>query len=132
MNQKLDDIVSRLKKANNSLHTALETSPRSAVVIAGIIKNFEFNFELTWKSMKRLLQEHGIEATSPRQVFASAYQLKFISEDRKWIQMLDDRNLTVHTYDEEFAKAMLKRIEEIYLKIFDDVLKVLESQETLP
>lgn len=40
---------------------------------AGIVQNFEFTFELTWKSMQRFLKRKGVQSASPNQVIRSAF-----------------------------------------------------------
>lgn len=128
MNKKLEDSLANLKRANASLHAALTASPRNSLVVSAIIKNFEFNFELSWKAMHRLLMHHGITSSTPRQSIAEAYRKGFLNVDDIWIKMIEDRNLTVHTYDESFANEMSKRIEGQYLSLFDDFLSFLQSE----
>ncbi len=128
MNKKLEDSLANLRRANASLHAAVTANPRSSLIVSAIIKNFEFNFELSWKAMRRLLMHHGITASSPRQSIAEAYRKGFLNVDDVWIRMIEDRNLTVRTYDENFANEMSKRIEEQYLSLFDDFLSLLQSE----
>ncbi|WP_281179271.1 nucleotidyltransferase substrate binding protein [Vulcanibacillus modesticaldus] len=35
-----------------------------------------------------------------------------------WIDMINDRNLTSHTYNEETAKLIYERIKNKYIKLF--------------
>jgi nucleotidyltransferase substrate binding protein (TIGR01987 family) len=128
MDQRLFDTLSNLRRANASLHLALQTSPRNPLVVAAIIKNFEFNYELSWKAMRRLLAFHGVVTSSPRQALGEGYQKRFIDDEKVWISMIEDRNLTVHTYDETFARLMAKRVEENYLGPFDALLQRLELE----
>ena len=51
---------------------------------AGIIKSFEYCFELSWKMMKRLLSERGIVVNSPRETFRQAAAEGFISNLDLW------------------------------------------------
>ena len=39
----------------------------------GVIQRFEFTFELFWKALKIFLQEKGILARTPRDVFKEAF-----------------------------------------------------------
>jgi nucleotidyltransferase substrate binding protein (TIGR01987 family) len=132
MDQRLVDSLDNLSRVNASLHLALQASPRSALVVAGIIKNFEFNYELSWKALRRLLAFHGVVTSSPRQAITEGYRKKFIDNEKTWLEIIEDRNLTVHTYDETFALLMAKRIEAKYLGQFDVLLRRLEQEVASP
>jgi len=45
--------------------------------------------------------------------------------------MIEDRNLTVHTNDENFAREMAERIETMYLPNFDVFFQRLTSEVSL-
>jgi nucleotidyltransferase substrate binding protein (TIGR01987 family) len=128
MTAKLKDSVSNLARAHSSLREALAVMPRTAVIRSAIIKNFEFNYELAWKSLKRYLEYQGIQTTTPRQVIAEAYRMGVITSDAVWLAMIQDRNLSVHTYDENLSKEMVQRIEENYTPIFDHLVQYLASE----
>jgi nucleotidyltransferase substrate binding protein (TIGR01987 family) len=91
---------------------------------AGIIQAFEFCFELGWKSLQKKAQSEGLAIGSPRRALEYALQSGAIStkDEPQWVQMLEDRNLTVHAYDEEVAKAILRRIPG-YAKLFQSLQK---------
>lgn len=74
---------------------------------AGIIQAFEYCFELSWKIMKRLLDERGKVANSPKEAFRMAALENFISDPELWFDFLKKRNLTVHTYNQGDADEVL-------------------------
>lgn len=74
---------------------------------AGTIQAFEYCFELVWKTMKRLLEERGKIANSPREAFRMAALEGFISDPELWFDFLRKRNLTVHTYNQEEANEVI-------------------------
>ena len=74
---------------------------------AGTIQAFEYCFELLWKSMKRLLEERGRVANSPRETFRMAALEGFIKDPEVWFDFIKKRNLTVHTYREEDAATVI-------------------------
>ena len=84
---------------------------------AGTIHAFEFCFELTWKVMKKLLQERGKIANSPKEVFRMAALEGFIDNLDLWFDFLQKRNLTTHTYEETEAEKVLQVLEVFSLKI---------------
>jgi nucleotidyltransferase substrate binding protein (TIGR01987 family) len=124
----IQDSLVNLQKANQSLRNAVGTLPRNAVIVSAIVKNFEFNFELSWKAMKRLLSHHGLPTTTPRQAISETFRKGFIDSESTWLAMIEDRNLTVHTYDEAFALEMATRIESEYLPLFDSFLSCLTKE----
>lgn len=93
-----------------ALHTELTEVERDA-----LIQRFEFSFEIVWKVAKDYLSvEEGIDAASPKKVIRSCREVGLLDEAdaRLALVMADDRNLTAHTYDEEFAQQMVVRIVE--------------------
>ena len=54
----------------------------------------------------------GIDSASPRRVIRSCRELGLLDEQetKLALQMSDDRNLIVYTYDEEFAEVLAGRI----------------------
>lgn len=75
----------------------------------GAIQRFEYTFELAWKVLKDFLEAEGatIIPLTPRQVIKDAFAAGIISDGQAWIDMLDQRNLLSHNYDEQvFGKAV--------------------------
>lgn len=91
------------------------------------IKRFEFTVELAWKSIQKFLREEGIICRSPKECLKEAFKLSLVEDDPRWIEMLEDRNLTVHTYDEKTADEVYQRLPR-YLTILED----LKEKLTLP
>jgi nucleotidyltransferase substrate binding protein, HI0074 family len=88
-----------------------------AILRDATIQRFEFSFELAWKTMQRYLQHQGVEANGPRQTLKQAFVAGLIAsaEDADiWLAMLDDRNLTTHTYRESLAETIAAHIREHY------------------
>ena len=78
-----------------------------------LIQRFEYSTEAFWKYLKAYLQtEHNLSANSPREVIRTGLFAKLYSEktSQELLQMLDDRNLTIHTYVEELADSIAPRI----------------------
>ena len=81
-----------------------------------MIQRFEYSTEAFWKYLKAYLQtEHNLSANSPREVIRTGLKAKLYSEEisKELLQMLDDRNLTSHTYVEELAESIAGRIPAI-------------------
>jgi len=65
-----------------------------------LVKRFEFTYEMAWKALKRYLDFVGIDAKNPRAVFKEAYAQQIINNENIWLDMIEQRNLSSHIYDE--------------------------------
>lgn len=81
---------------------------------AGIIQFFEMAFELAWKVMKDYLEAEGFQVKSPKEAIKQAFQTQLLEDGQVWIDALEDRNRTVHTYDEATAIEVAEHIKTIY------------------
>jgi nucleotidyltransferase substrate binding protein (TIGR01987 family) len=90
---------------------------------AGIIQAFEFTFEQCWKALQKRAGAEGVEIGSPKKAFSFALQNSLIDSKQEsiWLKMIEDRNLTSHTYREDVAKEILLRITRDYIGVFDDL-----------
>lgn len=90
---------------------------------AGIIQFFEMSFELAWNMVKDYLEEQGfVDIKSPRGALKKAFEMNILENGHDWMDLLQDRNLTAHTYDEQKASDMEKLIEDKYFPILKDLL----------
>ncbi len=119
------------KKAFLLLEKYIDISEPSEIERAGIIQFFEMTFELSWRLMKDYLENKGFILQSPRDSIKQALQSGIIEDGHIWIDALSDRNLTVHTYDEETAVEIAKLISKKYypaIKAYYDFM-ILESMK---
>jgi nucleotidyltransferase substrate binding protein (TIGR01987 family) len=89
-----------------------------------MIQRFEYSTEAFWKYLKAYLSiEHNLSANSPREVIRTGLKTKLYSEEisLELLQMLDDRNLTSHTYVEELAESIAGCI-PAYSKIMQNAM----------
>ena len=108
--QRFQNFEKSYKLLSQYIHRPIETELERA----GIIQFFEVTFELSWKLMKDYLEAQGFQVKSPRETIKQAYQSGLIDNGHVWIDALTDRNLTVHTYDEELAKKIIEDIVYVY------------------
>jgi len=108
-----------LKEALKSLENVLDDS-FSDVVRDATIQRFEYTFELCWKTIKTFAQFEGVDCNSPRQCIKAGFRMGWIETPDRWFEMLEARNLTVHTYKEDIAN-------EVYelAKCFPDMVNYL-------
>jgi nucleotidyltransferase substrate binding protein (TIGR01987 family) len=91
-----------------------------------IIKRFEFTYEMSWKTIKRLLSFLGIEVKSPRETFKEAYAQGIIADEAIWLDMIEQRNLSSHVYDEYEVSEILEK-KERYKEAFERLKTKIES-----
>jgi len=68
---------------------------------------------LAWKTAKLfLLNNFGINVFSPKECFRELKKNKLISdvEAEKFLEMADDRNEIIHTYNDKFAEELYQKI----------------------
>jgi nucleotidyltransferase substrate binding protein (TIGR01987 family) len=77
------------------------------------IQRFEYSFESVWKAVQLYLREvEGLVVGSPKRAARASLESQLLNEDetRRALAMIDDRNQTVRTYNEELAKALAARL----------------------
>jgi nucleotidyltransferase substrate binding protein (TIGR01987 family) len=78
---------------------------------AGVIHFFEMCFELSWNLLKDYLEYLGYnDINSPRTAIKEAFQAGLIVDGHSWMELLKDRNMTSHIYDEETSQQVFERI----------------------
>lgn len=96
-----------------------------------VIKRFEYSIDTFWKYIKEFLEIDQmliIKTGSPKLVLRQASNVKLISpeEFEQLLAMIDDRNLTSHTYNEILAENISQRITShhtLLKKIVDRIQK---------
>jgi len=103
------------------LKEAISIKNPSIVEEAGVIQFFEITFELAWKMMKDYLEFQGFEVKSPRETIKQAFSYGLIEKGDIWLFALKDRNLTVHTYDEDEAEEIYSKIKNEYFELLNNL-----------
>ena len=76
------------------------------------------SFELAWNMVKDYLEEQGfVDIKSPRGALKKAFEMGIIENWHDWMDLLVDRNLTAHTYDEQKATEMEQLIQNRYFPL---------------
>ena len=121
----------RLKKENYHralirLQAALEKGADiDDMYLDATIQRFEFCFELAWKLMKVVLEYEGVEENSPRSCIREGWKQGLISNAELWLEMMEKRKLSSHTYDENAVREVYYEVKERYidlLKSFDQTM----------
>lgn len=114
---KLREKLFNYAKAVERLKESLDRGDSDDLVLDGAIQRFEFTYELSWKLLKAYLAYSGLtDVGTPREAFKEAFATGLITEGDVCIDMIDDRNLTSHTYDQAEARRIFERIRNKYFK----------------
>lgn len=104
----------QFEKAYALLQAAISVERPSVIERAGLIQFFEMAFELGWKLLKDYQEAEGFVIRSPRDAIKQAFQSGLVSDGHSWINALEDRNLTTHTYNEQTAIEVERKIRQDY------------------
>ena len=87
----------------------------------GLIKSFEYTYELGWNVMKDFLIEKGnSEMFGSKDAIRQAFMVGLIDNGEAWMNMVNDRNRTVHTYDHENAEIVVNNILTNHISAFEN------------
>ncbi len=93
----------------------------------GLIQRFEYTHELAWKVMKDYAEYQGYtDVRGSRDAIRKAFEMNLI-DDRRWMETIEDRNLTVHNYDNEVATEIYENILHVYCPLFVAFGKKMQS-----
>lgn len=118
------------EKAFLLLERTLKIKNPSEAEKGGLIQFYEMAFELAWKLMKDYLEEMGFTVYSPREAIKQAFQSGIIEDGQGWMDALEDRNITTHTYDEDTAEKVVSTIRASYFPMLRQLYSRL-SQEAM-
>jgi len=112
-------------KAFSQLDRFMQEKSLNEMEKQGLIKAFEYTYELSWKTLQDLLKDKGYtNVVGPKPVIEQSFQDGYIVDGKGWMRMHVSRNLTSHTYDEETAEEIIKSIRTEYF----DLLKNLQTR----
>ena len=115
---------SNFQEALAELSEAVAQKKLNKLERQGLIKAFEYTFELAWKTLQDYIQSIGIkDVVGPRPVLTESFKLGLISDGEKWFELLEDRNSTSHIYNKNVADEIASDI----IKNHFPLLKQLEQ-----
>ncbi len=111
--ERLATAISQAERALLSLQTVVAIANPTDIERDAAIQRFEFTFEIVWKTARIYLREtEGIEAASPKAVVRACHSIGMLSQDEAThaLEIADDRNLTSHTYNQDLAIEIFRRL----------------------
>lgn len=116
--QRLDNYRRALQTLTEALALS-KTRELSQLEQQGLIQGFEFTHELAWNLLKDYLGDQGIVGLiGSRDATRSAFKNELIGDGQTWMQMIEARNLTSHSYNPDVAKAVVKQVLEQFYEQF--------------
>jgi len=111
---KLSEAINLVSNKSNFPNIAIEN-----IAKAGLIQYFEFTMELSWNVMKDYLTENGIKnILGSKDAVRNAFSFGLIEDGQVWLDMILDRNLLSHTYNEDIANDLVNDIINKYSSLF--------------
>ena len=117
--QRLENYSKALRKLEEAVEIVNQNfdSPNIDLLKEGLIQRFEFTHELAWKVMKDYLEYQGYsDIKGSRDAFRKSIAVGII-ESPLWIDSIQTRNITSHTYDEEISNTVIEKIISIYFPL---------------
>lgn len=121
---------SNYQKALAQLETFAQPPALNEREQQGLIKAFETTYELAWNTLRDLLRSQGNAGLlGSRDTLREAFRLGLIEAGDSWMLMIQDRNLTSHTYNRATADAIGQQILSRYLPCFQQLRTRLEQRQ---
>jgi nucleotidyltransferase substrate binding protein (TIGR01987 family) len=101
----------------------------------GLIQAFEYTHELAWNTLRDFLEERGAHNLyGSKDTTRAAFKRGLIENGEAWMDMINSRNLTSHTYNEGTAAQIASAILEMYFSefaAFQDKMESIKREEPL-
>lgn len=95
----------------------------------GLIQRFEYTLELSWKTLKDYLESKEVIAKFPKDVIKEAFQAELIGNGELWLEMLKNRNLLSHTYNEEIFADSIHKIINYYFNEIQNLYTFFNNEQ---
>ena len=119
---------SNYQKALGQLHKFVDKGELSELEEQGLIKAFEYTYELAWSTLKDFLEFRGqSDLFGSRDAIQKAFQLNLIEDGEGWMDMLKSRNRTSHSYNQETAREISNAVTTVYYALFQKLNKKLAN-----
>jgi nucleotidyltransferase substrate binding protein (TIGR01987 family) len=132
---KLEESVNYIKHNYINKEDELETENLGNVVEElikeGLIQRFEYTHELAWNVMKDYAFFQGNSTVGgSRDATREAFNLQIIENAAIWMDMIQSRNKTSHTYNEEIANEIFDKIINDYFQLFLNFQETMEEKRS--
>ncbi len=117
--QRFNHFLKALSQLQEAVALA-QQRPLSKLEGQGLIQAFEFTHELAWNTLKDFLENRGVQNLyGSKDTTREAFKSGLIENGQAWMDMIQSRNLTSHTYDEATATQIVSAIRNTYFAEFE-------------
>jgi nucleotidyltransferase substrate binding protein (TIGR01987 family) len=121
------------QKALDQLRKFISKGELSELEEQGLIKAFEYTYELAWVTLKDFLEYQGHAGIyGSRDAIRKAFELNLVQDGQGWMDMLESRNKTSHTYNQETADEICQAVQTRYFQLLqrlEETLMALVREE---
>lgn len=124
MNPKDPDIrwhqrFSNYKRALAQLSKFMKHTTLNEMEEQGLIQAFEYTHELAWKTLGDYAKDKGFsDIYGSKDATRQAFAMNVIENGDVWMEMIQSRNLTSHTYNQDVTKQIIEAINKRYYSAF--------------
>ena len=130
--QRFNNYVKALSQLRQAV-TLAQQRPLSKLEEQGLIQAFEFTHELAWNTLKDFLESRGVQNLyGSKDATREAFKTGLIENGEAWMDMIQSRNLTSHTYDEATAAHIVAAIRNTYFAEFEALRVKLDGLKMEP
>lgn len=118
--ERLNKQILLFEKAYKTLESAFEKKSFNELEKDWVIQRFEYTIELSWKTLKRILEyELSDSNLFPKEIFKEFYKKWLISDLELWFNFLQIRNYMSHMYSEYNSNDSFNFIKKNYKSIWE-------------
>lgn len=116
--QRFDNFQRALRRLTQAVDLMRER-PLSPLEEQGLIQGFEFTHELAWNVLKDYLELEGIQGlVGSRSTVREAFKRGLVGDGEAWMDMIESRNLSIHTYNQDVASSIVNAVRDRYYPAF--------------
>ena len=116
LSHSIDALSALMEVAEDDSRMSRFSETEQAGIIAGVVKNFEITYELSWKLIARWLDDNltpGIaDGVTKRNLYRLAAEQHLIQDVDRWMAHHQARNQTAHIYDHQGALRVYQATRE--------------------
>jgi nucleotidyltransferase substrate binding protein (TIGR01987 family) len=127
--ERLKERLDVAQKALKTLQEIIADENPTVILRDAAIQRFEYTFEAVWKAGQEFLKSHeGLEIGSPKGTIRGLFQTGHLNSRQAelGLRMVDDRNLTAHTYSEGLSAQIFRELPK-YATLMKFLLSVIRK-----
>ena len=121
--------LSNYKKALGQLRRFIEHGTLNEFEQQGLIQAFEYTYELAWNVMKDYFTyvQAAENILGSRDAIQIAFNRGLITDGKIWMEMIESRIKSSHTYNEATAQEIADKIVGKYFVLFEALQQKMEG-----